>query len=63
MLTLTTKEMASQQELFPRSWTDISYGQYRELDQVFHRLIASHGHIVDRQTIIEMCFEEVDTDY
>lgn len=55
--------MASQQELFPRSWTDISYGQYRELDQVFHRLIASHGHIVDRQTIIEMCFEEVDTDY
>mgnify|MGYP001225957226 FL=1 len=63
MLTLTTKEMASQQELFPRAWTDISYGQYKELDVVFNRLMASHGDKLDRQTIIEMCFKEVDTDY
>ncbi len=55
--------MASQQELFPRAWTDISYGQYKELDVVFHRLMASHGDKLDRQTIIEMCFKEVDTDY
>ena len=48
---------------FPRSWTDISEGQYRELDVVFNRLIASHGDKLDRQTIIEMCFNEVDTDY
>ncbi len=55
--------MASQQELFPRAWTDISYGQYKELDVVFNRLMASHGDKLDRQTIIEMCFKEVDTDY
>lgn len=51
------------QVLFPRSWTDISYGQYQQLDEVFHRLNTLHGDVLDRDSIIELCFEEVDTDY
>ena len=55
--------MTTQNTEFPRAWTDVSEGQYRELDAVFHRLNTQHGDTLDRDSIIQLCFEQVDTDY